>query len=119
MKDKNILSFLTSHIHIEMVKRDIKHFQLLCGPFKIHVDREEKQANMNQISHGMLSAFQNRPSFMIGCVLDMLYALYNISHMQHGILKVWANLMSPKIIKQAKNKHGTKQKNKKKSYNFF
>jgi hypothetical protein len=39
----------------------------------------------------------------------MLYAPYNILRMQHGILKVWANLMSPKIIKHAKNKQGTKQ----------
>jgi hypothetical protein len=99
MRDKNILSFLTSHIHIEMVKRDIIHFQLLCGPFKIHVYREEKKANIVLISHGMLLAVQNRPSFMISCELDMLYAPYNISHMLHGILKVWANLMSPKIIK--------------------
>jgi hypothetical protein len=76
---------------------------------------EEKKANMVFISHGMLSTLQNRPSFMIDCVFDMLYAPYNTSHMQHGILNVWANLMSPKIIKQAKNNHGTKQKNP----NFF
>ncbi len=77
---------------------------------------EEKKADMVFISHGMLSTLQNRPSFMIGCAFDMLYAPYNISHMQHGILKVWANLTSPKIIKHAKNKHGIKQKE---ILNFF
>jgi len=52
------------------------------------VYREEKKANMVFIGHGVLLALQNRPSFMIGCVLDTLYAPYNISHTQHGILKV-------------------------------